>query len=492
YHFLQKSRFSRSENAVEEAKRVAETILREAKVSASEQAIKYRKEVEESFAHERKELEQLESRLNERDILLNRQLEQLVQRENHLHEEQNDLRKKEAALESSWCEINNQKEVQKRKLEEISHLSQTEAREMLIKQIEECALKDASDISRHIIEDARISAEEEARKVISMAIQRYASEHSFETTTSTLALPGDEIKGRIIGREGRNIRSFESATGVTVLIDDTPNAVVLSSFDPVRREVARESMNRLIQDGRIHPTRIEEVVAKVSQEIDEAVVRAGEAAALKTGVGPLHVDVIRLLGKLRFRHSFSQNLLDHSVEVSHLAGLLAGELGVDVGQAKRAGLLHDIGKALNHEVEGAHAIVGADFLRRHGESPAIIDGVASHHEEVPYNGILGILVSSADAISASRPGARSESMTTYIQRLEELEKIGKSFDGVEKCFALQAGREMRVIVKPEIVDDDAAYHLARSVARKVEEVLQYPGQIRVTVIRETRCVEFAK
>ena len=308
----------------------------------------------------------------------------------------------------------------------------------------------------------------------------------------TVALPNEELKGRIIGREGRNIRAFEAATGVTVLIDDTPNAVVLSGFDPVRREVARESMHRLILDGRIHPTRIEEVVSKVSQEMDETIVRYGDDAAHRAGIASVHPEVIKLLGRLRFRHSFSQNVLDHCVEVAHLTGLLASELGLDPNVARRCGLLHDIGKAVSHEVEGPHAQVGADLLRRLGESEEIVHAVAAHHDEVPHNGPLGILVSAADAISASRPGARSETMTTYIKRVEDLERIGLSFDGVEKCFAVQAGRELRVMVKPEGVTDEQSFALARSISRKIEAELQYPGQIRVTVLRETRCVEFAK
>jgi ribonuclease Y len=371
-------------------------------------------------------------------------------------------------------------------------LSETEARSQLLKEVELESLQDASHLTRRILEEARTRAEEKARRIISLAIQRYAGEHTYEISSATVALPGEELKGRIIGREGRNIRAFEAATGVTVLIDDTPNAVVLSGFDPVRREIARESMQRLILDGRIHPTRIEEVVAKVTQEVDETIVRLGEEAIHKTGLPPLHPEIVKLLGRLRFRHSFSQNVLDHCVEVGHFTGLLAGELGLDVTAAKRCGLLHDIGKAVNHEIEGAHALIGADLLRRYGESEEVVNAVASHHDEVPHHGPLGILVSAADAISASRPGARSETMTTYIKRVEDLEKLGLSFTGVEKCFAVQAGRELRVVVKPEQINDDQAFALARSISRKIEAELQYPGQIRVTVLRETRCVEFAK
>jgi ribonuclease Y len=335
-------------------------------------------------------------------------------------------------------------------------------------------------------------AEEKARHILATVIQRYAGEYTFESTTTSIAITSDEIKGRIIGREGRNIRSFEMVTGVTVLIDDTPNAVVISGFDPVRRAVAREAMARLIADGRIHPTRIEEVVAQVERETQDNILRLGEEAVTKLGIPPLHVETLRLLGRLRFRHSYSQNILDHSIEVARIAGLLAAELGLDTESAKRAGLLHDIGKAVTHEVEGPHALVGAEHLRQYGEDPVVVNAVASHHDEVESEGPLGIIVGAADAISASRPGARSETMSTYLKRVENLERIGASFPGVEKCFAVQAGRELRVMVRPEKLDDAACFHLARAICRKIEDDLHYPGQIRVTLIRETRCTEFAK
>lgn len=378
------------------------------------------------------------------------------------------------------------------RLAEIGRLSETEAREQLMRTLQQQAEADAASISRHIVEDAKIRAEEKARWIIATAIQRYAGSHTFESTSATLALPDNDIKGRIIGREGRNIRAFEAATGVTVLIDDTPNAVVLSGFDPVRREIAREAMSRLIQDGRIHPTRIEEVVGAVRTEMEEAVFRSGEEAVVRAGVAPMHPEIVKLLGRLKFRHSYSQNVLEHSIEVAHLMSLMAGELGLDIMTAKRAGLLHDVGKAVNHEIEGAHAIVGADIIKRYGESDAVVNGVASHHGEVPAIGPWGVLVSAADAISASRPGARSETMTTYIKRVEDLERIGLSFEGVEKVYAVQAGRELRVMVQPDKCSDEKALALARNITRKIEEELHYPGQIRVTIIRETRCVDFAK
>src|SRR6266536_2244556 len=489
---LRASRAAEEKTLQEKARREAEATLREARLAANEEALKLREQTEKSFTTRRRELSDLEQRLAERESLINRQLEGLVQRENDLRNRQETLGQKEAALEAEREELGWLLKLRKEQLQKLSQLSETEARSLLLKEAEKEALQDATDLTRHILDDARLRAEEQARRVISLAIQRYAGEHTFETTTATVALEGDDIKGRIIGREGRNIRSFEAATGVTVLIDDTPNAVVLSGYDPVRREIAREAMQRLILDGRIHPTRIEEVVARVSEEMDETIVRLGEEAVHRTGLPPLHREVTKLLGRLRFRHSFSQNVLDHSVEVAHLTGLLAAELGLDIAAAKRAGLLHDIGKAINHEVQGSHALIGADFIRRYGESEEVINGVASHHDEVPHTNLLGILVSAADAISASRPGARSESMTTYINRLENLEKIGLSFAGVDKCFALQAGRELRVVVQPDQIDDDQAFLLARNIARKIEETLQYPGQIRVTVVRETRCIEFAK
>jgi len=489
---LHAARVAEEKSLQEKVRREAEATLREARLAANEEALKLREQTEKSFTTRRRELSDLEQRLAERESLINRQLEGLVQRENDLRNRQETLEKKEAALEAEREELSWLLKLRKEQLQKLSQLSATEARALLLKEAEHEALQDATDLTRHILDDARLKAEDQARRVISLAIQRFAGEHTFETTTATVALAGDDIKGRIIGREGRNIRAFEAATGVTVLIDDTPNAVVLSGFDPVRRAIAREAMQRLILDGRIHPTRIEEVVARVSEEMDESILRAGEEAVMKVGLPSLHMEIIKLLGRLRFRYSFSQNILDHSIEVAHLMGLMAAELNLDPATAKRAGLLHDIGKAINHEVEGAHAIIGADFIKRYGESDDVVNGVASHHDEVPHTNVLGILVSAADAISASRPGARSETLTTYIKRLENLEKLGLSFPGVDRCFAVQAGRELRVIVQPDQINDEDAFVLARNIARKIEGELHYPGQIRVTVIRETRCVEFAK
>ncbi len=490
--FVGKSQAIEAQSILEKTRVEADALLREARLSANEASLKLHKEAERALAVREAERLELERRLGDRETLVNSQLERVLGAEKKLDIEKSALLQKLEEVQARQQELGQLVVEERQRLQKVAGLSEAEAREALFKKIEEEAARDANNLARHIVDQARLKAEEKARQIISVAIQRYAGEHTFENTTASIAIQGDEIKGRIIGREGRNIRAFEAATGVTVLIDDTPGAVLLSGFDPVRREIARESMLRLISDGRIHPTRIEEVVTKVSQEMEETIVRLGEEAVERAGTGPLHLEICKLLGRLHFRHSYSQNILDHSVEVAHLMGLMASELGIDTRLAKRAGLLHDIGKAVNHEVEGPHAVVGAELIKRYGESEAVVNGVASHHNDVPPVGPLGVLVSAADAISASRPGARSENMTTYLKRVEDLEKIAAGFNGVEKAFAVQAGRELRVFVQPEQVDDDEAFTLARSIASKVENEIQYPGQIKVTVIRETRCVEVAK
>lgn len=477
---------------VEEARREADTILREARLTAHEESQARLADVARECATRREELNKIEARLVQRDGLINQQLDGLMRQEKTLAQKEQVLNEQEQLLAKERQTLASQMALHHEKLLQIAHLSEAEARAQILRKMEQETLKDAADLTRHLLDHAKATAETEARRIISTAIQRYSGEHAFETSTAALTLPNEEIKGRIIGREGRNIRAFEAATGVTVLIDDTPNAVVLSSFDPVRRQIAHESMHRLLLDGRIHPTRIEEIVARVTQEMDETILKAGEEAVFKVGLPPLHPEIVKLLGRLKFRRSYSQNILDHSVEVAHLAGLMAAELSMDVATAKRAGLLHDVGKAVNHEIEGAHAIIGADFIKRYGESEVVVNGVAAHHGEIAAASAIALLVSSADAISASRPGARSETMSTYIKRLENLERIAQTFPGVERCFALQAGRELRVMVQPDLLSDEQAFSLARSIARKIEDELQYPGQIRVTVVRETRCVEFAK
>jgi len=491
-HSLRGGLERQKKDILEKARLAAEALTRDARLAANEEALKTRAEVEQLAAARQKEIAVTEQRLMTREELVNGQLEHLVKEEKVLRTDREALLARATEAEAQRKLADQLVAERRAALAGVSKMSESEVRQAFSKQIEQESMRDAMQLSQHILDDAKARAEEQARKIISLAIQRYAGHHSFETSTATVNIKGEEIKGRIIGREGRNIRAFEAATGVTVLIDDTPGAVVLSGFDPVRRQIAREAMERLILDGRIHPARIEEVVGNVSQEMDQAIQRAGEEAVLNLGLAPMHGELIKLLGRLHFRHSFAQNILQHSVEVAHLMGLMAAELSLDVATAKRSGLLHDIGKAVNHEIEGAHAIVGAEIAKRYGESDEVVNAVASHHGEVPHVGPFGILVSAADAISASRPGARSETVMTYIKRVEDLERIGMSFPGVEKCFALQAGRELRVMVQPGEVTDEQAYLLARNIAKKIEDELQYPGQIRVTMVRETRCVEFAK
>jgi ribonuclease Y len=477
----------------EHSRREAEVLTRSARMLTREETDRLRVEIENVIGAETEEIRQREKRLEERESLLDRQLQSLLENEKQLQQKKASVHQLETDLGDKQETAERLIAQHKEALIKITGLSPDDAREQLFAIIGDETKMEASQISKAIVEGAKDHAEEKARRIIGLAIQRFSGEHTYEATTATISLNGDEeIKGRIIGREGRNVRAFEMATGVTVLIDDTPNTVVLSGFDPIKREIARESMSRLVKDGRIHPTRIEEVVSKVTEENDYNLANVGEEAAQRAGVGTLSQDVLSVLGKLRYRSSYSQNVLAHSVEVAHLVGLLAAEMGLDVSKAKRIGLLHDIGKAMSEEAEGPHAIVGAEFLRRHKESEDVVNGVASHHGEVPYEFIWGILVSAADAISASRPGARSETMTAYLQRFKNLERIGASFDGVEKCYAVQAGRELRIIVNPKKISDEESYDLARQIARKIEDELQYPGQIRVTMVRENRFVEYAK
>jgi ribonuclease Y len=483
---------SRNRRREDARRREAEAQLEKARLASTQEAAQLRSHLEQALVTQRIEHTEQERRLTERESLLNTQFARLMETEKELKQQKDTLESKSGVLEKTQQELAALTVQGRERLEKLAGLSAETARAQFLKQVEQEALADAANVSRMILDDAKTRAEEKARKVIITAIQRYAGNQTFESSSATIVLESPELKGRIIGREGRNIRAFENVTGVTVLIDDEPGAVILSAFDPVRREVAKEAMLRLIQDGRIHPTRIEEIVSAVKAEMDDTIVRKGEEAVVRAGVTMMNPEIVKVLGKLHFRQSFAQNLLDHSVEVAQLMGLMANELGLDANVARRAGLLHDIGKALSHEVEGPHAVVGAELVKRHGENDAVVNGVASHHNDVPPEGPWGLLVGAADAISASRPGARSESMTTYLKRVEDLEKLGNEFAGVEKCFAVQAGRELRVFVQPQNVNDDQAFALARSIATKIEGQLQYPGQIRVTVIRETRCVEVAK
>lgn len=470
----------------------ADAIIKEAQQMASQKATQIKAAAEEEAQKIISQAVQIEAKAAQREQLLNEQLERLTQLELELHKQYENLFEQKRNVEREKEELSRLLEAKKLELEKIAKMSEEEAKLLLYHEVEQQALKDANDLSDHIIREAKENAEREARRILSTVIQRYSAPLTNELTTCSISLTDPELKGRIIGRDGRNIKAFEAATGVTVLIDEIPGIVILSSFDPVRREIARIAMEKLIADGRIHPTRIEEVVKETTTQMEQWIKEAGEEAIRRVGLPPMAPEITNTLGSLKFRKSYSQNLLEHSIEVAILSGLLAAEMGVPILIAKKAGLLHDIGKALNHELQGSHAKVGADFLRRLGEPEIIVNAVLSHHDENPPQNEIGIIVAIADTISAARPGARSESTTQYIQRLEALEQIGMSFPGVEKCYAVQAGRELRVIVRPEEITDEQARVLARNLARKIENELQYPGQIRVTVIRETRCVEYAK
>lgn len=470
---------------VNQAESRASSILAEAELSAKSEA----NEIIDKARSTARDIEQKCLDL-ERSILKQSAIHEA--KEEKLNQLKEELSSEKKSLEKQRAEIATMEDKWRSEMEKLTGLNFEEAKKSFIEGVALNAESEAQQIGNAILERAKHQSESEAKKIIASSILRYSGEYTFETTTSTVSLPNTDIKGRIIGREGRNIRAFELATGVTVLIDDTPNAVVLSGFDPVRREIARTAMERLIEDGRIHPTRIEEVVEKSREDIEQVITRAGYEAQQKVQIPAMNQDVTHLLGKLKFRLSYSQNILDHSIEVAHLCGLLAAELGCDVKIAKQCGLLHDIGKAINHEKEGGHAIVGAEFLKQNGLPDEVVNGVASHHLEVEPVGPYGVLVGAADAISAARPGARSESLSTYLHRIEALEKLADSFSGIKKCFAVHAGRELRVLANAEEISDDEATKLARTIARTIEEQIQYPGQIRVTVIRETRCTEIAK
>jgi ribonucrease Y len=474
-----------AERIQEDAHKQAEARKREALIEAKDEAYRLRAEIERENRDKRAEIQRLERRLAQKEEALERRLESTDKKERTLQHKESELAERDRELDTAM-------QKQRDELQRISGMSAEEARSLFLKTIEDESRRDAARLIRDIEDEAKRDGERRARQIITQAIQRCAVDQTSETTVSVVPLPNDEMKGRIIGREGRNIRAFETMTGVDLVIDDTPDTVVLSGFDPVRREVARIALTNLIVDGRIHPGRIEEMINKAQAEVDQRIIEAGEQAILDTGMTGVAPDVVRLLGKMKYRTSYGQNVLDHSVEVSHLCGLLAAEVGADVHLAKRAGLLHDLGKAVDHEVEGPHAVIGADLLRRYREDPAVILAVEAHHYDVEPTTLEAILVICADSISASRPGARRETLETYVKRLKKLEEIADSFQGVEKTFAVQAGREIRLIVRPEQIDDLAAIKLARETARRIEEEMQYPGQIKVTVIRETRAVDFAK
>ncbi|GBD20056.1 Ribonuclease Y [bacterium HR28] len=488
YLYLQRAARSRLRATGDEVRRLleeAEARQREILLEAKDAALKLREELEQEYQQRRQQVERLERRLQAKEEQLDRRLENLEKRERK-------IQAREKEIEERLEEIARLEQERQAELQRVAQMTLEEARQLVIQQATEEARELLNRQVRELEQQVREEAQQRARMILATAIQRIASEYVAEATVTVVPLPSDDMKGRIIGREGRNIRALEQATGVDLIVDDTPEAVTLSSFDPVRREIARRALLKLIQDGRIHPARIEEVVEKTRQEVEQIIWEEGERAALEAGVQGLHPDLIRLLGRLRFRTSYGQNVLQHSIEVALIAGALAAELGADVNVAKTAGLLHDIGKAVDHEVEGPHALIGADIARRLGRSAKIVHAIAAHHGEEEPKTVEAFIVAAADAISGARPGARREMLEAYIKRLEALESVATSFPGVQKAYAIQAGREVRILVRPDQIDDYGALRLARDVVKKIQETLDYPGQIKVTVIRETRAIDYAR
>lgn len=477
---------------VEDAKRQGENITKEASLQAKDVVYQAKAEFERETKDKRKELQALEKRLQQKEENLDKKVTLYDQRETDFLKKEQVVSGREQAVTQKEEALEQLVDEARQRLESISGMTSADAKKVLMESLENEAKMDAAKRIKLIEEEARETADKKSKEILSLAIQRYAGEYVAEKTVSVVALPSDEMKGRIIGREGRNIRALEAATGIDLIIDDTPEAVILSGFNPVRREVAKLSLEKLIADGRIHPGRIEEVVAKSEEEVELAIKEAGEQAAFDLGVHGIHPEVLKLIGRLRYRTSYSQNVYQHSLEVAFLCGIMAAELGVNVKQAKRAGLLHDLGKAVDHEVEGSHAVLGAELARKYGESPKIVHAIMAHHEDEKPNSVLAVLVQAADALSGARPGARREMMETYVKRLEDLERIATSFTGVATSFAIQAGREIRVMVSSEDVNDERAVILARDIAKKIEAEMTYPGQIKVNVIRETRAVEYAR
>jgi len=493
---LQKSKANKdmleSKSLLEEAKLEAKNLKKEAVLEAKEEVYKLTSECDQELKSRRAEVQKAENRISQREEFLDKK-EELIEKKNEaIDKAKQELADKELKIAKKIEEQNEITEKMTAELERISKLSKEDAKKELVAKFEDDAKKEAAILVREIESNAREEANKKAKEIVTLAIQKTAVDHTSEVTVSTVDLPNDEVKGRIIGREGRNIRALESATGVDLIIDDTPEAVVLSSFDPVRREIARLSLEKLILDGRIHPARIEEIVDKVTRDIENTIKEEGEAAVFDAGIHGMHPELIKLLGRLKYRTSYGQNVLKHSLEVSYLAGLLAAEVGANVQVAKRGGLLHDIGKAIDHETEGTHVTIGVDLATKYKESKEVIHCIAAHHGNVEYETLEAILVQTADAISSSRPGARRESLEAYIKRLTQLEEIANGFKGVDTSFAIQAGREIRIIVKPEEVTDEQALFMAKDIAKKIEKEMEYPGQIKVNVIRETRNVDYAK
>ena len=470
---------------LEDATRKADEYKKEKVLEAKEEILKAKTENDREMRERRNEVQRAERRVNQREETLDKKADNMEAREESLNKKQAEIQKMREEAEEYHSR-------QFSELERIAGMTQDEAKQQLVERIQKDAFHDAAAMVRDIETRAKEEGEKKARNIIALAIQKCAADHVAESTVSVIALPNDDMKGRIIGREGRNIRALETATGVDLIIDDTPEAVIVSAFDPVRREIARIAVEKLIMDGRIHPARIEEMVDKARKEVDNQIREAGEQAVFETNQHGIHHELVKLLGRLKFRTSYGQNVLKHSIEVSHLAGLMAAELGADVALAKRAGLLHDIGKAVDHEAEGTHVTLGGELARKYHESPDVIHAILAHHNDVEPQTVEAVLVQAADAISAARPGARRESLENYIKRLEKLEEIANSFDGVEKCYAIQSGREVRIMVKPDDVTDEGTKILAKEIAKRIEKEMEYPGQIRVNVIRETRSTEYTK
>nr|WP_291573644.1 ribonuclease Y [Clostridium sp. UBA4548] len=470
---------------IEEGKKDAESKKKEAILEAKEEVHRLRNDFEKESRERRTEIQRLERRIIQREESLDKKSTVLEKKEESLNKKQQEVEILEASIQELYTK-------QRQELERLSGLTSDEAKQVLLDEVKKEIKHETAMMIKELESKAKEEADKKAREIITYAIQRCAADHVAESTVHVVSLPNDEMKGRIIGREGRNIRALETLTGVDLIIDDTPEAVILSGFDPIRREVARIALEKLIVDGRIHPARIEEMVEKAKKDVENDIREEGEQATFETGIHGLHIEIVRLLGRLKYRTSYGQNVLKHSIEVSYLAGLMASELGIDPTLAKRAGLLHDIGKAVDHEVEGPHALIGAEIAKKYHESPMVVNAIAAHHGDVEMQSLEAILVQAADAISAARPGARRETLEAYIKRLEKLEEIANSYEGVEKSYAIQAGREIRIMIKPEEINDAGAVEVARDIVKRIESELEYPGQIKVNVIRETRSIEYAK